>query len=291
MFQETSKHLEKAISFYDPAEHRHHAFVQGTDPAVIAYSINAWALWFSGHVDKAARNSSKAIEAAQRAEHPFSMAYALCLAASLAQCRGKPAEAVSRCEQALQLSIEHVFPYWRAWASIVKGSALVELGDRDVGFEMLKDGLDRYADTGAAQMRSYGLCLLAEAYQRARLWPESAEAARAAIAEAERTGVAFYLAEAYRLAGEALCHLDTNKSAGLRTLVRAVRVAEGQRSCVLLLRAYLSLLELSSRKRLITIVSARATTTLRRMQQCGRAAELDVFQERLAEAAAETGHA
>jgi hypothetical protein len=191
----------------------------------------------------------------------------------------------------LQLSLEHAFPYWRAWASIVKGSALVELGDRDVGFELLKDGLDRYAATGAAQMRSYGLCLLAEAYQRAALWSESAEAARAAIAEAERTGVAFYLAEAYRLAGVALCHLGTNKSAGSRTLVRAVRVAEGQRSCVLLLRAYLSLLELSSRKRLVTIVFARATTTLRRMQQSGRAAELDVFQERLAEAAAETGHA
>jgi class 3 adenylate cyclase/tetratricopeptide (TPR) repeat protein len=289
-FQETSKHLKEAISLYDPAEHRHHAFVQGTDPAVIAYSINAWALWFSGHLDQAARNSSKAIEAAERAEHPFSLAYALCLASSLAQCRGRAAEAVSRCDTALELSIEHAFPYWRAWASIVKGLALVELGDRDAGFEMLIDGLDRYAATGAAQMRSYGLCLLAEAYQRAALWSESAEAAQAAIAEAERTGVAFYLAEAYRLAGAALCHLGPTRTAGLRTLLRAVRVAERQRSCVLLLRAYLSLLELSSRKRLRTIVFARATATLRRMQQGGRASELDVLQERLAEAAAEACH-
>jgi hypothetical protein len=59
---------------------------------------------------------------------------------------------------------------------------------------------------------------------------------------------------------------------------------------VLLLRAYLSLLELSSRKRLRTIVFARATATLRRMQQGGRASELDVLQERLAEAAAEACH-
>jgi class 3 adenylate cyclase/tetratricopeptide (TPR) repeat protein len=289
-FQETSKHLEDAISLYDPAEHGHHAFVQGTDPAVIAYSINAWALWFSGQLDQAARNSSKAIEAAERAEHPFSLAYALCLASSLAQCRGRAAEAVARCDTALGLSIEHAFSYWRAWASIVKGSALVELGDRDAGLEMLIEGLDRYAATGAAQMRSYGLCLLAEAYQRAGLWSESAEAARAAIAEAERTGVAFYLAEAYRLAGAALSHLGPTETAGLRMLLRAVRVAEGQGSCVLLLRTYLSLLELRRRKRLRTIVSARATTMLKRMQQRGRAAELEVLRERLAEAAAEAGH-
>jgi class 3 adenylate cyclase/tetratricopeptide (TPR) repeat protein len=289
-FQETSKHLEDAISLYDPAEHGHHAFVQGTDPAVIAYSINAWALWFSGQLDQAARNSSKAIEAAERAEHPFSLAYALCLASSLAQCRGRAAEAVACCDTALGLSIEHAFSYWRAWASIVKGSALVELGDRDAGLEMLIEGLDRYAATGAAQMRSYGLCLLAEAYQRAGLWSESAEAARAAIAEAERTGVAFYLAEAYRLAGAALSHLGPTETAGLRMLLRAVRVAEGQGSCVLLLRTYLSLLELRRRKRLRTIVSARATTMLKRMQQRGRAAELEVLRERLAEAAAEAGH-
>jgi class 3 adenylate cyclase/tetratricopeptide (TPR) repeat protein len=289
-FQETSKHLEDAISLYDPAEHGHHAFVQGTDPAVIAYSINAWALWFSGQLDQAARNSSKAIEAAERAEHPFSLAYALCLASSLAQCRGRAAEAVARCDTALGLSIEHAFSYWRAWASIVKGSALVELGDRDAGLEMLIEGLDRYAATGAAQMRSYGLCLLAEAYQRAGLWSESAEAAGAAIAEAERTGVAFYLAEAYRLAGAALSHLGPTETAGLRMLLRAVRVAEGQGSCVLLLRTYLSLLELRRRKRLRTIVSARATTMLKRMQQRGRAAELEVLRERLAEAAAEAGH-
>ena len=86
------------------------------------------------------------------------------------------------------------FSYWHAWASIVKGWALVELGERDAGLEMLNDDLDRYAATGAAQMRSYALCLQAEAYQHAGLWPKSALAAREAIVEAERTGMTFYLA-------------------------------------------------------------------------------------------------
>jgi hypothetical protein len=163
---------------------------------------------------------------------------------------------------------------------------LVELGDRDAGFEMLKDGLDRYADTGAAQMRSYGFCLLAEAYQRAGLWPKGAEAAEAAVAEAERTGITFYLAEAYRLSGEALCHLRPTETAGLRMLLRAVRLAERQRSDSLLLRVCLSLLELSRRERPRTIILARATTTLRRMQRRCSSSELDLVQERLAEAGA-----
>jgi class 3 adenylate cyclase/tetratricopeptide (TPR) repeat protein len=235
-FGRANKHLEEAIALYDPAQHRQHAFVQGVDPVVIAYSINAWALWFLGDLDRAAQHSGCAIEAAQPAEHPFSMAYALCLAASLAQCGGRTAEAVSVCDAALKLAMDHAFPYWHAWASIVKGWALVELGDRSAGVRMLEDGLNRYAETGAAQMRSYGLCLLAQARQRARLRRKSAEAAWAAIAEAERSGVTFYLAEAYRLSGEALCQIRPKKAAGLRMLLRAVRVAVGQRSCTLLAR-------------------------------------------------------
>jgi class 3 adenylate cyclase/tetratricopeptide (TPR) repeat protein len=290
-FHEASKHLEEAISLYDPAQHRHHAFAQGTDPAVIAHSINGWTLWFLGHFDGAVQNSADAIEAARRAEHPFSMAYALCLTSSLAQCRGQAAEAASCCDAALKLSMEHAFPYWHAWASIVKGWALVELGDRDAGFPILKDGLERYAAVGAAQMRSYGLCLLAEAHQRAGLWAESAEAATAAIAEAERTGITFYLAEAYRLSGKALCDLRPTQTAGLRMLVKAVRVAERQRSDPLLLRAYLSILALSRRKRLRAVRFARAMTTLRRMQsRCG-SYELDMVEKKLIAAAAEAPRA
>ena len=236
-FRSANQQLEKAIALYDPAKHRHHAFVQGVDPAVIAYSINAWALWFLGDLDRAAQNSGCAIGAAQSAKHPFSMAYALCLAASLAQCRDQTAEAVSLCDAGLKLAMDHVFPYWSAWASIVKGRALVELGDRNAGIRMLEDGLDRYAETGAAQMRSYGLCLLAQASQRARHRRKSAEAAKAAITEAGRTGVTFYLAEAYRLSGEALCQIRPKKTAGSRMLLRAVRVAVRQRSCTALVRA------------------------------------------------------
>ena len=284
-FQQAIEHLDQAIALYDPTQHRHHAFVQGTDPAVIAHSIKAWALWFRGHLDRATRSSGDAIDAARRAQHPFSMAYALCLASSLAQCRGQAAEAASRCEAASKLSIEHAFAYWHAWASIVDGWASVELSDREAGLAMLKDGLERYAATGAAQMRSYGLSLLAEANQRAGLWLESAEVARAAIAEAERTGITFYLAEAYRLCGEALCRLGPTRTAGLRMLIRAVRLADRQGACALQLRGCLSILELSRRERLRTIAFARATTTLRQMQPWCGTSELDLLKERLGAAA------
>jgi hypothetical protein len=69
-------------------------------------------------------------------------------------------------------------------------------------------------------------------------------------------------------------------------LLRAVRLAERQHSDPLLLRVCLSLLELSRRERLRTIILARATTTLRRMQPRCSSSELDVLRERLAEARA-----
>ena len=72
-------------------------------------------------------------------------------------------------------------------------------------------------------------------------------------------------------------------------LVQAVRVAEGQGSCIPLLQACLSLLELSSRHRLRAIVLARATRTLKRLQRSSSGPELDRLQERLEAAAVGVG--
>jgi hypothetical protein len=89
----------------------------------------------------------------------------------------------------------------------------------------LREGLTEYEATGAAQMRSYGLCLLADALARAERWPEALETANAALLEIRRSGIVFYAPEAHRLRGEALCHASQTRS-GLASLLQGLRLAD-----------------------------------------------------------------
>jgi predicted ATPase/class 3 adenylate cyclase len=272
-FKDACTHMEEAMASFDPANHARHTFAQGSHPAVVAYSIGAWAHWFRGHPERAAKASTAAICAANNAEHPFSLAYALCLASSLAQCRDEADEALSLAESALALSTSHKFPYWQAWANIVKGWSLAALETPAEGAEILRDGIAQYATTGAAQIKSYALCLLAEAYSRMRCWQEAIEAADWAIAESRRSGIVFYEPEAHRLRGEGLCRTG-ERFAGLGAFVRAVRIADRQRSAPMLLRASVSLLHWLERDRLRAIVVARAKRMLAQTEETCPASEL-----------------
>jgi tetratricopeptide (TPR) repeat protein len=275
-FDAATKQMQEAMASFDPAKHPRHTFAQGSHPAVIAYSISAWAHWFCGNSEKAAEASSAAITAAKIAEHPFSLAYALCLAASLAQSQDKADEALSCSEWALALSTSHEYDYWRAWASIVKGWSVAALEDPAEGSKILRDGIAQYASTHANQMRSYGLCLLAETYSRMRCWREAIEAADSAIAESRESGIVFYEPEAHRLRGEGLCQTG-KRFAGLRALLRAVRTAHRQRSGPMLLRASVSFLRSArrgrarrelKRDRLRAIIVSRAKRTLAKERTC-----------------------
>jgi tetratricopeptide (TPR) repeat protein len=258
--------------------------VTGVDPNIISYSIKAWSHWFVGQIDKADEASSKALEAAERSGHPFSICYALCLASSLAQCRGYTNVAQTHAEAALSLSQEYDFPYWYAWATIIRGWATAFEDRPNDGTELLIKGMARYESTNAAQMRGHHLCLLAEVYQRAGRPQEAVDTANAAILEMERTGIVFYQAEAYRLLGEGLSRLDKAKTLPLRRTTQALRIAENQRSFPLTLRAYCSLLRLAQRQRLRDTIITRSEDLLTSAEAFCPKSELAAARQLLIEA-------
>ena len=130
-------------------------------------------------------------------------------------------------------------------------------GSPDAGLPDLEEGLAQYQATDAAQMRSYGLCLLADAYQLADRWEDSIDISRTAIAESRRTGVVFYLPEAYRLLGQGLYRLGKGRRASARSLIMALRTAEMQCSVPLIELASQSLLDIVDSRRLRSIIKSR----------------------------------
>ena len=120
--------LQQAQSIYDPSKHALQKYAQGTDPGVIILSMLAWTTWFLGDADETRRIIKRALNHAAKLDHPFSLAYAESLAASVFQCCQDPDEVRHHADAAIAIAKEQQYPYWLGWASTMKGWALAATG-------------------------------------------------------------------------------------------------------------------------------------------------------------------
>src|SRR5262245_41508286 len=74
-------HITQGMALYDPQQHRPSGFRYGDDEGVLCHSSAAWMLWYLGYPDQALARGQAAVTLAQQVAHPFSVVYALGLAA------------------------------------------------------------------------------------------------------------------------------------------------------------------------------------------------------------------
>ena len=94
--------------------------------------------------------------------HPFTLAFARCWAASLAQMRRDVPAALEQAEAAVALATEHGFPVWAALGSTLRGWALAMRDKSEEGMAQLSQGTAARRGTGAAVIVPYQLTLLVE---------------------------------------------------------------------------------------------------------------------------------
>jgi predicted ATPase len=206
-------------------------------------------LWLLGYPDQALTKSHEALTLAQELSHPFSLAYALDLAAMLHRLRQEGQAAQERAEAAMTLSTEQGFPLWLALGMILRGGALAEQGQGTEGIAQMRQGLAVFQATGAEVGRPYFLALLGEAYGRVGQVEEGLGVLAEALAAVEKSGERFYEAELHRLTGELLLARATADQAQAEgCLRRALDVARRQRAKSLELRAAMSLSRLWQRQ-------------------------------------------
>jgi predicted ATPase len=161
---EARRHLEEGLRLYDERVHVVHAYLFGQDPGVSCLSYDAIVLWHLGHPDAAARTAADAIDLADRIAHPFSMAFALDMAAAVHQFRREPNRTLELAERAVALSTEQGFPLWSSFGSLLRGWALVCHQKREAEMTELHDALVAWRATGAQVCGPYLLGVIAEAY-------------------------------------------------------------------------------------------------------------------------------
>src|SRR5262249_7864047 len=156
-------HYTQSITYYYAQQHHSYEFLHGEgDDGVQCLGRAAWVLWYLGYPDQAWRRSHEAVTLAQQTEHPFSRCLISSMAAIFHQFRREVRLTQEHAEAALSLAKEQGFPYWVAFASLMRGWALAHQGQVEEGVEQITQGLRAYRTTGAVIFQPYILARLAE---------------------------------------------------------------------------------------------------------------------------------
>ncbi len=161
-------HIEQAIALYDRQRHASHMERFGVDPWVVSASYRAHILWFLGQSEQALKQSAEVLSVARELDNPFILTGALAFAAYLQQHLRNAAATKELASEAIILAEKYGFPFWVQQQKILKGWAMVELGEIDDGVAMLERGLATYQEMGARLALPWFLSLSAETL--ARIW-------------------------------------------------------------------------------------------------------------------------
>jgi predicted ATPase len=203
-FAPAQAHLEEGTALYNPQQHRVHAFRVVQDPGVACLSYAALALWFLGSPDQALKRSDKALTLARELSHPFSLAFALDLAAWLHQCCQDGQATQKRAGELVTLANEQGFPYWSAMGTTLHAWALAEQGRGEEGIAQMRQGMAAGRATGAELGQPYYLALLAAAYGKVGQAKEGLTMLAEALAAVNNSGERWWETEMYRLKGKLL---------------------------------------------------------------------------------------
>ncbi|QGJ68817.1 Transcriptional activator domain-containing protein [Planctomycetales bacterium 10988] len=237
------RHLEHAIACYDRREHSTHAFrFGGHDPCVCCLSYGAKSLWMLGYPDQALKRSQEALALAQELGHPTSLAHTQLSAAILYQFLRDVSATFKMTEELQVLAADQGLKFYLAGGSVLKGWALVEMGQFVEGIDLIRQGFEIGGAT-LAHWHAYSLTLLAEAYSKKE---EEVMTGFTSLEEAlsvvKKTGIGLYEPEMHRLKGEFLLRLTpTNSAEAEACFHRALTSSRCQEARSLELRATMSL--------------------------------------------------
>jgi predicted ATPase len=241
---EAHTHFVQGIALYDPQRHRAHLFLYGGDNGVMCRSHDALTLWSLGYPDQGLAQSHEALTLAQQVAHPFSLAFALLVAAMVHQFRCEMGAIQAHAEAAITLVKEQGFPFWGATSAVLRGWARTQQGQAQEGIEQMRHIMASRA-AGATIRRPYLLAILAEVHGTIGQPEAGLTVLTEALALVDTTGERWYAPELHRLKGALLLQLSSDNQAEAEACFQqSIRIAQSQQAKSLALRAATSLARL-----------------------------------------------
>jgi predicted ATPase len=238
-------HLEQGIAHYTPEQRRASVLRIGQELGVGCRAYAAMTLWLLGYPEQALSHIHNALTLAHELSHPYSLAYAWCLAAFIAQFRRDVSVVYEQAEAAGVLSTDQGFPLWVAQATSFRGWALILKGQGGEGLTQIHQGIALWHTTGARLLDPFWRSLLAEASFYLGHVEDGLQALDEALALVEQHEERWWEAEIHRLRGVCFRRQPASQPAEAEACFqRALDIAQRQEAKSLELRAAMSLARL-----------------------------------------------
>jgi len=253
---EAREHLERAIAYYEPAQHQAFTSRYGLEPGVLSLAARSWVLWLLGYPAQAVTRSQEAMALAETLAYPPGIAMAQSYACGLYVFIRQWPRVQTLAEAVLHVSDEHGLRYWRTAGLVCRGWALAQQGskeDKEEGTAQIRQGIEASRAMGTDVLGVFQNTLLAEGYGKAGQVKEGLAAIEDVLGNvsAHRTrqsGERFYEPEAHRIKGVLLLMRAEagNEARGKAEACfwRAIESAREQAAKMLELRATMSLCRL-----------------------------------------------
>jgi class 3 adenylate cyclase/tetratricopeptide (TPR) repeat protein len=249
-FTRALEHLEQGIALYRIDEHRGLAHQHaGYDPCVACHIFSAYALWYLGYPDRAARRIEEGTALARELSQTFSLSLAVQFGTVVHHLRREVSQAKVCAETNVGLSTEQANVFLLGCGMVEEGWATVHEGHHDAGLTRILHGMDVCRGSGAVLEFPHCWAALADAYRVAGRIDEALQAVTDGLAQARETSARFNEAELHRLRGELLLRGASPKPDDAERCFReALEIARRQRAKSLELRIATSLGRLLERQ-------------------------------------------
>jgi predicted ATPase len=236
------RHFRVAEALYDPRQHDAGLSAFGMDMGIFARIWAAHLMWHQGFPERARARANESIRVATGLGHPFTRTIALAYAAMLGQFLRDAVEVDRLANATIAHATEHAFPYYLAWAGVLRGWSRAAQGGGASAVEEIRDGIG-ILETTARLRLPYYRCLLAEACGRIGRHEEALEVVSEAFDDVRMTEERWWEAELHRTRGD-LLRMAARHTEAEQCFCTAIDIARGQQARALELRATTSLARL-----------------------------------------------
>jgi predicted ATPase len=239
-------HFDRALTIYDPAEHRSPTTRSGRNVRVTLLTVRSGCLWMLGYPEASRNEGERAINEAREIGHAPTLMYALWWASWFHMYYGAYPETQSLLDELAALADEkEASLFWKATVIAFRGALFAETGNASEAIRAITSGMTSLRSIGAALYEPYHLWHLTMAHAEVGQHDDAQRCINDAIEKVERSKEKWCEAEVRRIAGEiALKSFAPDAEKAEKHFDRALAVARQQQTKSWELRAAMSMARL-----------------------------------------------
>jgi predicted ATPase/DNA-binding winged helix-turn-helix (wHTH) protein len=219
----------------------------GYDHRIRALVALARALWLRGFSEQALKTAQRAIDAAERRDHPVSVCISLIYATPVFLWSGDMERAADFIERLIAYAGRYSLVPYRAVGMALRGELAVTLNQAAAGLILLRDALETLHAEQYNILATVFASALAEGLRRTGQFDEALITINGAVARAASCGATFDMAELLRVKGQILAAMPRpDRTSAANCLTQSLAVAREQSALAWELRSAMALARLLS---------------------------------------------